>query len=139
MPVEEEAPVEEAPVEEEEPAYEAPAAEPEEEEEEEEEEAPVVEEEEEDEEEAPEEVEETSAIHVEAPSLADEVKDYIEDKIEDVVDHEYIEEKILSAPKLAAEYAPLEKAECHTCAIAADLKKQKIINDDLIKHDLLEG
>ena len=147
MPVEEEepveeAPVEEAPVEEEEPAYVAPAAEPEEEEEEEEEEeAPVVEEEEEeeDEEEAPEEVEETSAVHVEASSLADEVKDYIEDKIEDVVDHEYIEEKILSAPKLAAEYEPLEKAECHTCAIAADLKKQKIINDDLIKHDLLEG
>ena len=66
-------------------------------------------------------------------------KEYIEDKIEDVIDHEYIEEKILSAPKLSAEYAPLEEAECHTCAIAADLKKQKIINDDLIKHDLLEG
>jgi len=66
-------------------------------------------------------------------------KEYIEDKIEEVVDHEYIEEKILSAPILAAEYAPLEEAECHTCAIAADLKKQKIINDDLIKHDLLEG
>ena len=54
--------------------------------------------------------------------------DYVKDKIEET----------LSAPKLAAEYKPLEEAECHTCAIAADLKKQKIINDDLIKHDLIK-